>query len=87
MKKLYITAIKSDFNYTRLQVTRVVPEGNKAIIYLAKPERIRKEKLMIDNYDFENSKLAYILANEGFKSMILVDKMGNPIKEFNILER
>lgn len=81
--RFYIKAIKPNFNTTRLLVKKVWMENETAIIYLVNPQRLEKENLRIETYDFENSSLFYNLANSGFREFIIVDNFGNPLYKFN----
>lgn len=80
--RFYIKAIKPNFNSTRLLVKKVWMENETAIIYLVNPERLKKENLRINTYDFERSSIFYNLANSGFRKFIIVDNLGNPLYEF-----
>lgn len=80
--RFYINAIKPNFNSTRLLVKKVWMENETAIIYLVNPERLKKENLRIETYDFERSSIFYNLANSGFRKFIIVDNLGNPLYEF-----
>lgn len=87
MKKMYVRDFKIRLHTCTFRSKINCRYNNKAVIHLRKPERIAKESLRIDNYDFETSKLYYVFANLGYKTMIIVDKLGNPLYEFNIIER
>lgn len=80
--RFYIKAIKPNLNSTRLLVKKVLTENETAIIYLVNPERLKKENLRIETYDFERSSIFYNLANNGFRKFIIVDDLGNPLYEF-----
>lgn len=80
--RFYIKAIKPNFNTTRLLVKKVWMENETAIVYLVNPERLEKENLRIETYDFENSSIFYNLANNGFRKFIIVDNLGNTLYEF-----
>lgn len=80
--RCYIKAIKPNFNSTRLLVKKVLIENETAIIYLVNPERLKKENLRIETYDFERSSIFHNLANTGFRKFIIVDNLGNPLYEY-----
>lgn len=82
--RFYIKAIKPNFNSTRLLVKKVWTENETAIIYLVNPERLKKENLRIETYDFERSSIFYNLANSGFRKFIIVDNLGNHLYEFKV---
>lgn len=80
--RFYIKAIKPNFKPTRLLVKKVWMENETAIIYLVNPERLKKENLKINTYDFETSTIFYNLGNLGAREFIIVDNFGNPLYEF-----
>lgn len=80
--RFYIKAIKPNFNSTRLLVKKVLIENETAIIYLVNSERLKKENLRIETYDFERSAIFYNLANNGVRKFIIVDNLGNRLYEF-----
>lgn len=80
--RFYIKAIKPNFKPTRLLVKKIWMENETAIIYLVNTERLKKENLRIETYDFERSTIFYNLANYGFRKFIIVDNLGNRLYEF-----